>query len=163
MHFSLLNRNWTLCSTSVFGGDSSNISPWCNGNGNLNFHHWWNFDRTSDRPQVMLDTKLRGLLHFLKNMPPQVQISLCGLTGSSWAERNSGISCSLPHVSQLSCSSSSCPGSLRAHVTSSSTKEMMPDAKKVKHYCFFLLCWHRWNLIISKKKIDLISLKQKFQ
>lgn len=58
--------------------------------------------------------------------------SLYNYTESSWGKRSTGPSCSPPPVSQLFCSSWSCPGSLRAHAICSSTKGMKRVVRKVK-------------------------------
>lgn len=46
------HRHWTMCSTSVFGGNSSDCTSWCHGNGNFCLHHHWDLGWTSDWPQV---------------------------------------------------------------------------------------------------------------
>lgn len=56
---------------------------------------------------------------------------LCVFSESCWEEKSTGQSCSPAHVSQRSCSSSSCPGSQRVHVTCSLTREMKRDVRKV--------------------------------
>lgn len=53
MSFKYFYRHCHLCSTSIFGRNSSDFTAWCYGNGNLNFHYWGDLYRTSDWPQVM--------------------------------------------------------------------------------------------------------------
>ena len=63
----------------------------------------------------------------------------CVFSESYWEEKSTGRSCSPAHVSQRSCSSSSCPGSQRVHVTCSLTEEMKRDARKVNLTLLLLL------------------------
>lgn len=136
------HRHCHLCSTSVFGGNSSDCTSWCHGNGNFYFHHRWDLDWTSDWPQVNLTfyhhTKYEPFLRVCVHKIESIVI-LCDFTESSWEKKSTGPSCSPPHVSQHSCSSWSCPGSQRARATCSSTKEMMRGVRKVNcsfHFIF---------------------------
>lgn len=135
------HRHWPLCSASVFGGNSSNWASWCHGNGNLYFHHCWAPAWTSDWPQVnagiIWSVASRKTWTFLQNACLQDWIAIswfwhrCDFTESCWAKKSTGPSCSPPHVSQHSCSSSSCPGSQRVHATCLLTEEMWREVRKV--------------------------------